>query len=262
MKNQENPQFARLSQRFHVTQVSTDNPFAAHGRGGTLVFELEDWPGERFTLWFPESVNAFGLSPRSASDWMRNQRWHIKEAEEYAWQFEKLDSCEYKAEIKPTREGLILTLTITNLTNEVFRDGWVNVCLRCCHAPAFNDPGLMRTFLRINGEWTPIGPLAKLDHSKQHRLILAKEYSENFLEICGGMENVIVDQCPDHHPIAVTDPEGKRTIGFYAERCAGLVVNGMEDMRCIHSNPSLSLEIKSGETGSTECLILFVNKSP
>ncbi|MEM2936574.1 MAG: hypothetical protein QW231_05300 [Candidatus Bathyarchaeia archaeon] len=259
MESQGNPQFVRLSPRFRVAQVSADNPFAAHGKGG-LVFELEDWPGERFTLWFPESINAFGLPLRLSVDWMGNQRWRVEEAEEYAWQFEESELCEFQAEIRPIREGLKLTLTLTNLTSEVFRDGWVNICLRCCHAPSFNDPGLMRTFLRFKGEWTPIKALATLDHSKQYRIILPKEYSENFLRICGGMENAIVKQRPDHHLIAITDPAGKRTVGFYAEKCAGLVVNGMEDMRCIHSNPSLPYEIKPRETGSAECLILFMNE--
>jgi hypothetical protein len=249
----------RLSPRFRIAQINADSPFAAHNKGG-LLFILDDWPGEIFTLWFPEFIGAFGLPLRSDVDWMKTQRWNFNESKEYAWQSERTESYEYKAEIKPIREGLILTLTITNLTNEVFRDGWVNICLRCCHAPSFNDAELTRTFLSIEGEWMPLKHLATLDHRKQHRLILSKEYSKNLLMNSGGIENVIVKQYPTHNLIAVTDVEGKRTVGVYSEKCAGFVVNGMEDMRCIHSNPSLPYEIKPNETASTKCAILLMNK--
>jgi hypothetical protein len=166
-----------VSSKFHVAPAGNDCRWTASHSDGTLVVGFDDWPGEFFTLWFPEYIGAFGLPNRAAGDWKKGQTWNVDPAANQAWQCRTWDTyCTFRSEIRPFRQGLRLTLIVTNLTSETLRDGWANICLRCCYAPSFNDPKLARTFVRAKGRWTPLGTIATQDDTK-HGLLLP--------EVCG-----------------------------------------------------------------------------
>jgi hypothetical protein len=250
------PGFA-LSPRFRVTVLAADDPMAALRRPYALRIDTADWPGEVFTLWFPECIVARGLGT-AAANWEPGNDQHWEFSGGLLWHEMKRDAFAYRAEVAAREDALDLSLRFTNRSQEVYREGWVNLCMRTCNAPGFDDAELSRTFLRFDGRWTPLRETTPGEPQPAHRIYLVRDEVPYYQESLGAWPHAVPSQRADHPLIALVSADGRRTVGMASRPSVGFVSNLDRDMRCLHSNPLLG-DVPPGATVEMKALVLFLN---
>jgi hypothetical protein len=257
-------EFRPLSPEIEWAQADPDSELffpPVHG-GGTLVFSVNRWPGELFTLWMPENVHAAGVHPLKVREgtWERDENRLVIRGQSLS--NDGTAVCAYVGEVQPAPRGLRLALRIRNLTSRPWSDPWVNICLKLAHAPSFDDPRLARTFVRFAGRWTPLAEKALLDHRNHYRIVLTELPCASMIEHLSA-ENIMTTERADHNLVAVSDPGGGRSVGVFSREAVVLVFNGSERVRCVHSNPrAVPYGVPPGGEATAESYLLFVDAPP
>jgi len=80
-------------------------------------------------------------------------------------QMQNVDGVKASAELKPTDEAVFITLTVSNITEEVnhefwgvhdFKDFWAVICVGFREEPFFWDPHFERVFISVDGKETAV----------------------------------------------------------------------------------------------------------
>jgi len=248
-----------LTERLSVEVAGREHEMAGLNRDGNLLITVAGWTGQTFAAWFPEAI----LIPDKgtiAANWEpgTKQNWQWDSHEKVLWHRQRGEGWELEAQLRGAgATALALTLEVNNLGERPWNAGWVNVCMRLCHADDFADGGLSRTYLHFEEGWRPIGEVEDVDAGKRNRIYLLQAANEYYVNSLSSWWQHVGAARADKPIIAVTARQGRRTVAMLTRQAAGFVCNLDAQMRCIHSNPVLPA-LGAGERASIDVWLLFV----
>ena len=244
-----------LGADFEVQYASAAHPLS--GNRPALLVECRHWPGEKFTLWYPEEL--LDTSRAAKAHFYRYQA-HVAEYEpEWAVLPEKATLLlEYEARDYRVAAALVaaprrldLNVTVTNRSTCKAPAAWLEICLRTTHAPSFADGTGERTFIHVDGEWLAIAQTSMAGKTDSNFSIFPvgdlKEWNwrhPRFLEE------------PDSPLLLMVDQPGERVLGMANLPQGMIFTNVAAHMRCMHSDACLP-PLEPGETFTTRGAIFF-----
>ena len=227
-----------LGADFNVQHASAAHPLS--GNRPALVIECRHWPGEKFTLWYPEEL--LDRYPAAKARFYRYQA-HIREFEpkwvvipEEAGLLLEYEGRDYRVEagLRAAPRRLDLTVTVTNRAKHQAPVGWLEICLRTAHAPSFADGTGERTFIHVAGEWLPIARTSMAGRSDSKFSM----FPVGALKAWEWGHSPFLEE-PDCPLILMADRTGKRVLGMANLPQGMIFTNVAEHMRCMHSDACL-----------------------
>lgn len=162
-------------------------------------------------------------------------RWHRSEDGALCSVLNLPGRCRIEAALRSIRDGVDLTLTLTNLGEAAWQDTWAAVCTQFVAAPDFADFGRERTFIWRRGEQVLCG--------KGH-----------FTEAAG-------PDGADPGFMAALSRSGRYVAATGWDRVKSVGGNDQDSISCIHSNPSFG-DVASGEAVTRRGRIYMMPGTP
>ncbi|MDO8585597.1 MAG: hypothetical protein Q7T82_01005 [Armatimonadota bacterium] len=203
----------------------------------TIGFELTDLPGDEFLLVVPELVSD---AEEALLPWSHpSPRWEI--GQDSAHCMIDIDrAILMEADVVFRGEDISIAVTVTNLSERIWRLANLFTCFAFYRAPRFNDPDLRRTFIPIGARrWKSVGELfAERDPGPDRH---------TFFPVRGGppLEEMWVCRAIDqNHPqvasqgaMCVVSSDGEWVAGMTSPKPVYLFNN--RRLHCIHADPLL-----------------------
>ncbi|MGI6209462.1 MAG: hypothetical protein ACOYEW_14770 [Anaerolineae bacterium] len=229
-----------LSERLTAVRVLSDHPLAVAEHGESLVLMVADWPGDAFTLWFPESINVPEVGCMAAN-WRRSGpiNWRVDPRSRTLWHTDQGSAYAYRARVWARGATLLMRLSLRNCGEDAWSSGWLNICLRMCHAAGFIDTSLGRTQARFSGEWKSLASLLPTGDVPSHMLVEGPCATPYYRESLRQWADYIPEARADAHEVIRVSHDGERAVVIRCTASAGLVANLADNMHCLHSNPAI-----------------------
>ena len=239
---------------FHVYDTITirKNPTTQVG------ITIESWPGNTFILWLPEVVGNL---------W---QQWNAKVAHQdfistdkggLLWTFNDNPEGLIRTELIPQKNSLLFETQVTNRGKGELLKLYVQNCLHFSKAPDFICDDFSRIFIRTNNKWCS---MASLNPTVSYPYYFRVGYpSRGRIDPdptehkAGGVRQAA---SIDHPLIVLVSKDGTRAVGVASEDYEFLFHNnGLEYLRCIHSESGCSPPVLTGEKVTFRQKVYFVN---
>lgn len=196
-----------------------------------IEIRVEQWPGQTFLLWLPESVGQLW------GNWMAesaHQDFTEIPGGGLRWESTAGSEARMVAALHPRAESLLLEVGVRNLTDRDLKNVVAQSCFHLSAAPNFACDDFSRIHIRTAGQWTSLDQLAPT-------VGLPMYYREGFLE--SGRQDSWRGHFRKHnqkhrvdHPLMVcTSKKGRFAIGTASEDFQCVFHNRMPYLRCIHS---------------------------
>ena len=131
-------------------------PIKITGREGVMACHLSDipaFPGERFTLAYPEAIGDV-----SNPAWYNHINPTWQEGENGIWisKGELPRQLSYTLIFTPEEDAVTCELSVTNLGKKPWKRGMAFNCFQCGAAPSIRDHDCARHWVRVGGEFLPL----------------------------------------------------------------------------------------------------------
>lgn len=201
------------------------------------ALQLDWWITQRnfINIWLPEGVfadasNCIWFLLREPTD----VRWSRDANGVWESRFTMKDRCEVVSRTREREDGIDMTVSVKNLSREVWPNTYVVVCVQLATAPDFTDARLERTWYHAGNEWRRFDPSSvKKTYPGGCHFFGAMKQGE---KVASGRPEIRVGSVCGQWHLAHTF-EGATSVGG----------NCHETITCIHANPVLG-ELKPGAT--------------
>lgn len=210
----------------------------------TIYFELPCLPGQIFRLIIPELISDAEDDPLPWGH-ASPERWEIgKNRASYRVVIEGVIRAEVEVLFKGER--IEARVSVTNLSERVWRHSNAFTCLLLKGASLFSDPQLARTHVPVGDDWKPLSELFRETSTGN---------AATFCKVKGGshLKNLwvcreITNHCPrhlSHGSICVASKDAQWVVGMTSPDPAYVFNN--PGLPCIHADPLLGT-IEPGAT--------------
>ncbi len=257
---------AGVTQKSAAKEVSDDKPFhillrvydsmtIRQNPTTQIAITIEEWPGNTFLLWLPESVTPIWnqWTPEVA-----HQDFSGTENGGLLWSYTKKNIAHLSVELQPQERSLACIVHVTNLSDEVLDNVSAQNCFHLSLAPDFACDDFSRIFIRTSGHWKALQEL-------QPDCGLPMYYRPDFLESgkidsWNGIFREYNQFSRADHPLMVgLDTDGKRAVGTVSMDYQCVFHNAASEyLRCIHSQQAPVAALPPGETATFRQWIFFV----
>jgi len=162
----------------------------------------------------------------------------------------------YGIALSPSDDSVRLELQITNHSNELWRDLFVDMCLMHIRAPEFYDPQYKRTFIDIPGGKRRVSELAERE---QRPLFIRHERSNESMHFYAPPKNRFwnwSDTRTTGNVVTTRSIDGQRSVSFEWEEIQMIACNWDLEHGCVHADPYLG-NIPPGESRRISGMITF-----
>jgi hypothetical protein len=228
---------------------NTPAPWLAPIRASHLI-ELDFYTGERnlVHVWLPED---YGEDPFRTGVLDRTEDRRFKmEGDTLVSTFDAPGLLSLRATVDPLEDGIAMSLSITNHSQQTLPAAVANVCVQFASAPTFRDTLLERYFYVSGGAITYF-KRPYYNYEDNHVWFYGHAPDERFLH----------NPEPDLGFIGLASHDGKYVAGMGWDSTRILIGNCHGSIACIHADPYLR-DIAPLATGSTRGVLYLMKGKP
>ena len=242
---------ARKTFRFSVAEKKTIRSIPTT----QIKIGVEEWPGQTFLLWMPESVAPVG------GNWtveFAHQEFTENADGGLRWEHVADAKARIIAVLIPRANSLLLEVTVKNLTDQPLEQVAVQNCFHLSSAEEFACDDFRRIHVRTDGQWRSLQQLAP-------NVDMPMFYRSRFLESgridsWGGLFKDYNQSTRVDHPMMIcTSKDGTRALATASEDFQCVFHNQMPYLRCIHSQQAPIPVLKPRQDAVFRQVVYFVN---
>lgn len=215
---------------------------------------LEEWPGEVFRLWLPESV---GDLWNNHTPELTHQDFAATEAGGLRWQWLGHPAAIVETTVTPHGDTLALEARVTNRSDGPLANVRVSHCLQLSQAPGFACGDLSRLFSWSDGRWRTLAEL-KPATGYPHFFRAGVREAGGLGEWEARLAHLHEPGAADHPLIVCVATDGVRAVGTASEDYRFLFHNRANaHLWCIHSQQSAVAMLAPRETAVFRQTVYF-----
>ncbi|MCC6442552.1 MAG: hypothetical protein IT210_03730 [Armatimonadetes bacterium] len=243
---------------------AVDRPYEAHRPRPvtTLTIQHRDFPGNRFSLWLPETV--YEGQRLAWYNWNSEgditQKWSLNADGAMAWRI-ALERFELTATLTPDPQNncLWITRAFHNTSSETLRGLDTQTCFHLVDAPQFISIFGERIWAKLDGRWRTTDLEDRQESPDPRRAIFVRHGSrpERAIIKYTDFPSAQLREEADHPLIIVEGFSRAGSVGIGQRNFKHLFNNNDPILRCIHSESRTIAELAPGGRAVQEGVILW-----
>jgi len=240
---------------------AVDRTYDLHRPKGctVLTIEVEQWPGNEFGLWLPETVYVNGEIVWCNWSDDAHQSWEQEDGE-FAWQRE-LGKATITSTLRPDPGNSCLWYThaFANTSGEALSGLQTQTCFHLVNAPQFISVKGERIWACLDDRWATTDGVPRHESPDPRRVSFWKKgvRTERTVVPSTGFPSALMPE-QAHHPLMIAENfQGTGAVGIACKNWRGLFNNNDCILRCLHSEAFPIESLPPGGTATQEGVILF-----
>ena len=227
----------------------------------TLTIEHRDWPGNRFSLWLPETVYEAGqIVWCNFSGGDVRQRWEVEEGGALVCRT-PVEGLELVSSLLPDEGGnaLWISHTFRNTSDRLRSLLSTQSCFHLVDAPQFISVFGERIWAKLDGEWTSTDRVGRQASPDPRRVSFCRHRLRPERVVVPNLSFPSAELLEEaYHPVIVAEAfDGRGAVGIGQRDFRLLFNNNDPILRCIHSEPKPITTLEPSATAVQEGLIVF-----
>lgn len=247
-----------------LTVTIEDRPYYCHRPVPctALLIAREEWPGQEFGFWLPETVLVDGEVVRG--NWLEGgytQQWR-REGDALAWAWDGPGfTLTSTLRIDQARACLWFAHAFRNTGDAPLTGLDTKSCFHLMNAPRFVSIRGERYWAMLDGAWTTTDTVPRHLSPDPHRVIFrAKGLNPAREVIPQYVFPAAVMPQEAHHPLFIAESlDGAASVAIAARDMRDIFNNNDYILRCLHSEPAPLPPLAPGAAAAQEGVILFVD---